>query len=143
MYYKVLRMVDSEFYSAVDNQYAIKYEIGKTVFPTITGSKLFVFNTLRDALYWVGNSDCFIFKVECDNVQMLEEMVEVCWNLPAIDLKIFWDNQVNLEEYEDAIAETPDGTVGCDSLRLVDITHVPHCAVSTLLETLREKMKDN
>lgn len=147
MYYKVLRMVDGEFYSAVDNRYAIKYDLNKTVYPTITGSKLFVFKTIRDALHWACNADCFIFAVKCDNIQPLEEMVQICWNHPTMDIAKFWKNRDNLEECEENedIDVPPDGTVGCDSLRLVKLVQAPPYSYLTLklLKTLNDKMKTN
>lgn len=120
-YYKVLSVFNRALYSAVQNKYSIRYNIGKHTIPKIKNSKLFVFDSLEHAQNWNSDSEIIIAEVSIKNPSKPLTIVKVKSGYPEIQFEDYWNGK-NLLHCD--TMEAPKGTTLCDSLKLVKPVYV-------------------
>jgi hypothetical protein len=113
-YYKVVKTVGDKYYSCNDTEHSIEYKLGEFVQPKLVGSRLFVFECIKDAKRFAY--DLRVFLVECTNPRQFKLRAR-----NSLRFDIFWDciaaNGVGLG-YED-LGISPEGTYVCDSVKLI------------------------
>ncbi len=99
---------------------AMRYKLNEVNYPTIPGSKLFAFQTLKQAKTWVidkGFGSRVIYSAETPSVTVPDFMWDTYW----LDLKdrflAFWKSPSRCTYTSD---DVPRGTVWCPSLKLLE-----------------------
>ena len=119
-YYKVVDRVCGHYISVMvgGSDIGIKYSVGEFAYPTLKGSKLFVFDDLQIAIDFGKVVGCVF---ECEVINPFEYNGGIAkWYRPE-EIRLFWENQLQFSSSRNAIKNT----VLCDAVKLVREIEIP------------------
>lgn len=116
-YYKVVVAKDNGHYCSVVPTTELEYRVGKPTVPTIKNSKLFCFDSLRNAKSFLKDYNPEIFQIfSCKIKNPVKPPDKI--TVPSFhNIMCYWGNDVGT--YRDKA--TPTGTVFCDEITLLDM----------------------
>lgn len=132
-YYKVLDSFTFEgklvsyimagaLYLELNNPLIVEYREGEWIQPKVIGSRLFVFDSVKSVLAFLGphynQYRLEVWEVEAKKAQKEEEIIW-WWALPELsanDLRDFWSLEFSTP---DLLDNAPKGTYSCTSLKLI------------------------
>lgn len=120
-YYKVVdRMCDNYVSIMVGgSDIGTNYPVGEFAYPTLEGSKLFVFDSLQAAIDF-GKNIGYIFECEVINPVKYTGCVAKWYNIDFVEqVKTFWKNKLAPECTRYAISDT----VLCDAVKITNLVY--------------------
>ncbi len=116
--YKVFRKDSFGYlFSHQHNQFKQQYFLDKINYPKIPGSKIFVFKELSDAQNILGGFNV-IYRCLADNIVPIEKRLITINDYTEEEINNFWKFEKLLTGETTDIM--PIGTVGCDSIYLLE-----------------------
>lgn len=120
--FKVLRSVNDRLYSAVapDTTWGIEYTPNKWIYPSIPNSRIFVFDSLKNAKDFIRNErsleiwECCVLN---PSDAKYKTILEVSFSSISKEyMEMFWSKKLMYAPQR----YTPTGTVFCDAIKLTN-----------------------
>lgn len=106
----------TKYYSLCRDEpkFQVEYKIGEFVYPIFPGSKLCIFETLKQANAFAEDYRSVVFKVEVINPTDI-----VFLSGSTSEMEDLWNRIKKDRKFVDLLMRPPEGTLQCDAVKLV------------------------